>query len=662
MNFVSHLKLRLQTSSISNDIALLILSIIVGLTTGLGAYTFIRLLREISIHAADLRDDYGLPASLLILTGAGFIVGIIISQFAREAKGHGVPEVMEAIALHRGVIRTRIAFAKIVASAITIGSGGSAGREGPIVQVGSTLGSTAGRWARLSEEQVGTLVACGAAAGISATFNAPIAGSMFALEIILGRLSNRYLGMVVISSVSANVVSRALLGENPAFQVPTYPLNSPLELPFYFVVAVLCAVGAILFIRTLYRAESIFDNIRIPLPVKTACGMGLTGLMAQIDPEVLGPGLEFIGEAIADNVTLTISGMLALFFLKLLATTFTLGSGNSGGVFAPALFMGAMIGGVVGKVGHELAPHIVTNPGAFALVGMAALFAGTARAPITAIIIVLEMSNDYRLIVPLLMCVAISTLLADVIQSDTIYTVKLTLRGIRLQRGQDIDLLQAVEVREVMSANFETIAPDAKLSGVVARFRESHHHGFPIVDAEQHLQGIVTLTDIERANRNQISPDTPVLEIATTNVVTVFPDDPVHRALQRMNTYHIGRLPVISRDADPKFKGMIGRAAILHAYDVSIARKSVAQHREKHFKLRDMEQNEFLDLEVAEGAPMVEHTLAEFPYSDDCLIISIHRQGQVIMAHGNTTIQAGDWVTVYVPPELGDKIRQAFSG
>jgi CIC family chloride channel protein len=247
---------------------------------------------------------------------------------------------MEAIALRRGHIRPRVAIAKIIASAITIGAGGSAGREGPIVQVGSALGSTIGQLAKLSDDQIRMLVASGAAAGIAATFNAPIAGCMFALEVILGRFSNRYLGIVVVAAVSANVVSRSLLGDAPAFHVPVYQLNSSLELPLYALMALLCTLAAIGFIRALYAAEHLFDSWKVPLHIRTATGMGLTGIAALFAPEVLGTGLEFIGETIADDITISIGFMVILLVLKLFATTFTLGAGNSGGVFAPALFMG----------------------------------------------------------------------------------------------------------------------------------------------------------------------------------------------------------------------------------------------------------------------------------------------------------------------------------
>lgn len=635
---------------------------VVGSVTGLAAYLLIELLEVFQHFATFLRDSYGTWGSIGLLLVAGLLTGMLIHFFASEAKGHGVPEVMEAIALKRGRIRPRVAAAKIIASTLTIGSGGSAGREGPIVQVGAALGSTFGQWVRLSDEQRSMLVASGAAAGIAATFNAPIAGCLFALEVILGRFNNRYLGIVVISAVSASVVSHALLGDAPAFQVPLYSLNSPLELPLYALVGLLCAVGAIVFIRVLYSAESFFDSWPVPLPIRTSIGLGLTGLVGVFAPQALGPGLEFIGESIAEDMHLSINLMIGLLFFKLVATTFTLGTGNSGGVFAPGLFMGAMVGGIIGQIGTSLWPSVVIAPGAFALVGMAALFAGMARAPMAAIVIVLEMSNDYRLILPLMLSVIIATLLADLINPETIYTRKLSRRGINLQRGQDIDLLQAVRVEEVMTQDYMQVRPDTRLIDLIVKFNRSHHHGFPIVDDNGQLQGIVTLTDLERAQARGLPYDTTAIDFGTSKgLVTVYPDDPVNLALERINIYRIGRLPVVAREVEGQYLGMVRRADILHAYEISLARKSMEHHRQERLKLRNVERNEFLELEVEPDAPMVGRSLAEFPHSQDCILVKIQRGGRSIIAKGSTEIQPGDIITAYARQEKHDTVCGQFA-
>jgi chloride channel protein, CIC family len=661
MDWRDRMRLLMRRNPRVYDAVPFMLSVIVGVATGLGAYFFIQLLAQLGALAASARDTLGTIGLFLSLGAGGLVTGLIIHFFASEAKGHGVPEVMESVAMKRGRIRPRVALAKILASAITIGMGGSAGREGPIVQVGSAVGSTFGQWFKLTDEKLKMLVASGAAAGIAATFNAPIAGAMFALEVILGRFGNRYLGMVVISAVSANVVARVLLGEEPAFSVPAYPLDSPLELPLYLVLGVLCALLAIVYITVLYRAEDVFDSWQVPLPVRTTVGMLLLGLLALVAPEVLGSGLHFIGEAISRNLTLATDTLLTLLVLKLLATAFTLGAGNSGGVFAPGLFMGALLGGLVGQIGQQLWPEVIANPGAFALVGMAAMFAGAARAPITAIIIVLEMSNDYRLIVPLMMTVVVATLLADLLHPESIYTLKLKRKGIRWQTGQDIDVLQSVRIGEVMTLNYDEVQPETRLTETVTLLNTSHHHGFPIVDQQRRLRGIVTISDIEHAQAANVAPDTPVIEIGRTgNLITVYPDEPVYSALRLLNVYDIGRIPVVAREDDVTYLGIIRRSDIMHAYDVGLERKSIEQHRQEELRLRRVERNTFVEVEVEPNAPMAGHTLSEFPHSNHCLLVSVRRGGDARIAHGSTRIEAGDLITAYVAIDCVDLMYGQF--
>ena len=447
----------------------------------------------------------------------------------------------------------------------------------------------------------------------------------------------------------------------PAFSVPVYALNSPLELPIYLLLAVLCALGAVFFIRVLYAAEHHFDKLPIALPYRTMIGMLLTGIVALAYPQVLGPGLEFIGSSIANDISLSLGFIAGLVLAKLLATTFTLGAGNSGGVFAPALFMGAMLGAVIGQVGHQFWPGVVAHPGAFALVGMASLFAGAARSPITAIIIVLEMSNDYRLILPLLMTVVVTTLLSDLLYSDSIYTRKLKLRGIQLQSGQDIDLLQSVNVDEVMSSDDITLAPGMPMAEAIPYFQNTHHNGFPIVDGRNALRGIITLTDIEKAQEAQLAETTPIAQIGSNeNVITVYPDDPIYLALRRMNVYGIGRLPVVSREDSSIYLGMIRRANVLKAYDIALQRKAEEQHRQKYLKLRDMQTTTFIEVVVEPGAPMVGLTLSEFPYSESCLLVSVWHDGSMRIAHGSTKIAAGDRIVAFADQVMKHRIREQF--
>ncbi|HKJ65195.1 MAG TPA: chloride channel protein, partial [Desulfopila sp.] len=374
-------------------ITLIILSIAIGATTGLAAVCFIKLIHAIQYFCyatlPDLIPGLGIWSYFIIPVLGGLLVGPLI-LFAHEAKGHGVPEVMQALILHGGRIRARVAAAKILASALCIGTGGSAGREGPIVQVGSALGSSLGQILNLSDERIRNMVACGAAAGIAATFNAPIAGVIFSIEVLMSGLQVRAFGNVVIAAVSSSIVSRIFLGARPAFEVPIYTLVSPFSLFLYLILGLLAAIVGIMFIRMLDFSERAFDNWTLPQiykPAVGAAGLGIIGLVytfipgigvpaeirAQMDnpvlqalPHMYGSGFEFIGIALQGNAGLWI--LVLLVFLKPLATSFTLGSGNSGGVFAPSLFIGAMFGGAMGHLFEMWFPAISGGAGAYALV------------------------------------------------------------------------------------------------------------------------------------------------------------------------------------------------------------------------------------------------------------------------------------------------------
>jgi len=384
---------RLQPSETA---VLLGTAIVVGAGTGLGAVLFIELISLIQRSFFEggpglLGTGAGRWLIVAIPALGGLLAGPLIAFFAQEAKGHGVPEVMQAIALRGGRIRPRVVVAKIIASALCIGSGGSAGREGPIVQVGAALGSTLGQGLRFSEARIRNLVACGAAAGIAATFNAPIAGVIFAMEIILGELHLGDLGNVVVSAVTASTLARVFLGERPAFVIPRYGMQSPWEVLLYALLGILAALAAVGFIRLLYWFEDRFDAWRFPQALKPVVGGLLLGALAYFYPVVLGMGLVPASEAAAGlplsaNMPhvfgsgfaviegallgeLSFGLLLALALLKPLATSLTLGSGNSGGVFAPALFTGAALGGAFGRVVERLMPGATAGPGAFAVVG-----------------------------------------------------------------------------------------------------------------------------------------------------------------------------------------------------------------------------------------------------------------------------------------------------
>lgn len=637
-----------------DSLVLVITSLIVGVGTGLGAVVFVWMLEQISSWALWMQLQFGNVGGLLIgMALSGLLVGYIVNRWASEAKGHGVPEVMEAVALRNGRIRPRVAAIKVLASSLTIGAGGSAGREGPIVQVGSALGSTVGQIFHFSGERVQTLVACGAAAGIAATFNAPIAGALFALEVILGKFTVRYFGAVVISSVAAGIVGRAYLSDQPAFIVPAYPFQ-PGEIPIYSVLGILAALVAVLFVRVLYRAEFLFDNWTLHPALKAALGMALTALVALplTGYSVLGPGLEFIGEAIADDFSLPLGLMAALLVLKLLATVFTLGAGNSGGVFAPSLFMGAILGGMVGSVAHSIWPDVAINPGAYAIVGMAAVFSGAARAPITAVLIVFEMSNDYKLILPLMLATVLSTLLAEILFKESIYTLKLKLRGINWARGRDQDLLQSVMVGDVMTKDPYVVEVGLSVSKLGHFLQKTHHHSFPVLDGNGRLTGMVSLTDYERAVDSPHFASLVVGDIATMGpLLTVYDDEPLSEAVQRLALRSVNKLPVVPRENPEQVIGVIRREDVVKAYNLARARRAESEEAVSFVPMKPTDQQmRMITLALHEGCPAFDKRIVDvgrkLPY--ESIIVSIQRQGALLIPHGDTVLKGGDRLNVLV--------------
>ncbi len=644
-------------------------AILVGFGTGLGAVFFIKLIAWVEIIAYEglpgLIPGLGRGWFIFIPVIGGLMAGPIISFFAQEAKGHGVPEVMEAIALRGGRIRPRVVVAKVAASASCIGTGGSAGREGPIVQVGAALGSTVAQWLHFSEGRIRNLVACGAAAGIAATFNAPIAGVVFALEIILGELAIADLSSVVLSAITASTVARAFLGDAPAFKIPLYAVQHPSEILLYLLLGAVSALVGVLFIRSLYFFEDVFDNWDWPDYLKPAVGGLLLGLMGYLYPQILGLGFVpedelNLGIIPSQNIPhvfgagfpvielallgkVSIGLLLTLIFLKVLATSLTLGSGNSGGVFAPGLFMGAMTGGSFGWVAHRLLPNLAAGPGPYATVGMAAVFAAAARAPLTAILIVFEMTDDYRILLPLMGAVIVSIVIAQHIQPESIYTLKLVRRGIRLFRGRDVDVMAAVTVAEVMDKAPLTVTADMPIKDLAALFHRTNSHGFPVVDEEGHLCGIVSLRDYRRvATPGEPIPDLTVRDIATHNPVTAFPDERLSDVLPRMAPRDLSRVPVVSREDPRRLVGVIRRHNIIRAYEIGLVRRGFALG---HFP--DSPPGTVTgQFPITPRSPYAHKALAELELPETFLVIHIQRRGRVIVPHGDTRLLPGDVVTV----------------
>jgi CIC family chloride channel protein len=557
---------------------LLILAVIIGLLTGLVTVIF----RQLIV----LTNDYlfvrespvlGLPSRLVTMLSpalGGLIVGLLVYRILRLPGGHGVPSVMKAVATGRVVLRPGMGI-KSLSSVITMGSGGSAGPEGPVVEIGSVIGSFVGRLARVSHRRLGVLVGCGAASGIAAVFNAPIGGVFFALEIILGDFAIRTFSPVVLSAVTAAVVSKAMLGYSPAFTVPFEQIFSQAHLSIdslfglllgYILLGLLCgSLGAIL-ITTLYRAQDIFTDFKIPLWVKPTIGGLCVGVVGMTLPQVLGEGYSIVSEALSGHFVFWFLAILCV--MKILATSLTLGSGGTGGTFAPAMFVGAMGGGALGAIINKFFPGIPALPASFALVGMAGVVAGSLNAPITAILIIFEVTGgDYRVILPLMTTVAISVLVTHSVRKGSVYTLSLLRDGFDVEQAKRKEPLAQVRVREVMRTGMSKISPDMPLPEILQIVADSPNSTFPVIDANEHLVGIISIQDLRSLlTLGEMSSILIARDIADHNPKCLYPFDAVSAALTIFTDTDIEGIPVIDARDPRKIVGILNRQDVFGAY------------------------------------------------------------------------------------------------
>lgn len=629
---------------------MIVVAILIGTLSGFAAIGIRAMIKGISYLSFPgtgniLENIIHSPWYIVILAPiiGGLLVGPIIYFFAPEAKGHGVPEVMQSILQKGGKIRPRVAVIKAIASAITIGSGGSVGREGPIIQIGSSLGSMAGQFFNIPSKRLKTLVGCGAAAGIAAAFNAPIAGALFAVEIILMDFAVAQFSPIVISSVMATVISRSFEGDFAAFQVPKYQLASPYELVFYFILGVGCGLVAYAFIKTLYYCEEYYENkLKIPeylQPLTGGIGIGLIGLFF---PQIMGVGYDSINNALHSNVIWYFA--FTLVFIKIIATSLTLGSGGSGGIFAPSLFMGAMLGEFFGSFVHSALPAMTGTPGAYALVAMGGLVAGTTRAPITAIIIVFELTNDYRIILPLMITCIISMIVSTKLSRESIYTLKLLLRNIGIREGVETNAMESIFVKDVYIRDFDFIKISDNFNHVVNKVIKGRGPEFPVLNSKGNIEGIISLYDIKEVLLDkELLKDLLIADdLLNHNFEILHIDDNCQTALDKMSKYDLEGLPVTENVRSKKILGMLWRKDIQDAYQKEIERREIIVNLASSIQMKDEEtQYHFMAgysiTEISPPKSFIGKSIRELDvrakYGVDVLSIKIHnKQGTKIKA------------------------------
>jgi len=554
----------------SADSFLIGLAIVVGAVAGFVSVGYRLLIRVIEARAlTPALEAPGFWRYLWTpLTPAlgGLAVAFLVHYVQKGRRSHGVPDVMAEFTLGKGFFPFRNILMQPVLSGLTIGTGGAAGPEGPIIGAGAAVGSVIARAFHLTEARVKTLVACGCAAGLGAAFSAPISGVLFTLEVVVGEFTAEAFSLTIISSVVASVIARRYLGDHPAFAVPTYQIVSVGEYFFYAVLGVLAALIGEAY-NWWFRSANrfFFDKPSLHLPdwVKPAIGGLLTGIIGLWLPQALGLGEESVGFALTARILG--GGAMILAFAKILTTGLTLGSGGAGGVFAPALAVGAFAGAAFGTLVHHIYPLTTAAPGAYALVGMGAVLAASVRAPITAVIMLFELTADYRIILPLATAVVVAHLIATRINLHSIFTQVLADHGIRLRSGRDVNLLGALKVQEAMNRTPVTVRSDMTLEGVIGLMQTTRHSGFPVLDSRGHLVGMITLDDV----RN--TPLTGRLQRRVEEVMqrefdVCYLHETLHDVFARFS-FGIGRLPVVEELNPSKLVGLLTRSDVANAYN-----------------------------------------------------------------------------------------------
>ncbi len=640
-------------------LGLLVMALVVGVASGLGAAGFRELIYLFTWlftgrttfgeqgHAASLHvPSLGIWFVLIVPVVAGLLYGPLIQRFAREARGHGVPEVMLAVAENGGRIRPPVTIVKALASALCIGGGGSVGREGPIVQIGSALASTLGQLVRMSEGRLRVIVACGAAGGIAATFNAPVTGLFFGFEIVLKEFSLDALAATILSAVTADVISRAFFGGAPFFAAVPHDLSVSNDFT-YLLIALLGIASALIgvaFQKTIYRGEDAANSLwgGRPAWLRPVAGGIVLGLVLLALPQMYGVGYPVMNRVFAGHYVLWF--VLILMVGKLLTASLTLWIGGSGGVFAPSLFIGAAAGTAFGVIVHHLFGPAIGPPALYGVVAMGGVFAAAAQAPLTSIASVAEMTGNFTLTLPIMLACGIAAQLAKRITHGSIYTTKLLRRGIDIERPNALGALQALTVEEVMQ-------PLGKLDRAAPLLEAASTASAPTVEESQweRLVGPVTL-----ARRPQ----------------ALFAEEDLEQARRQLVLYGRDGLPVVSRDG--QLRGWLTRADLLRALDTeltsseqeieegavaaefAVANPSAAVHRPS----TPLQDYEVLELRVLANSPARGRRVGEVDWPPGCFVAAVTQGREIHAAHRDLELQAGERVIVLAPtgeerPEAG---------
>lgn len=599
---------------------------------------------------------HGLWLLPVVTTLGGLISGLLVYSLAPEAEGHGTDSAVKAFHRAGGYIRARVPLLKMVSSAITIGSGGAAGREGPTALIAAGIGSVYATLRRRPDDERRLLVLIGISAGLSAIFRTPIGAAIFAIEILYYDMEfeTGALLYTILASVVAYTINGMFDGWEPLFSVPSnLGVSGATEFLQYAVLGVAGGLVAALLPVVFYRTRDLFHVLRVPPHIKPAIGGLFVGLMALALPEVLAGGYGWMQMAIDGSLSLKL--LLVLMFAKIVAMSLTVGSGGSGGVFAPSLFVGAMLGGI-------LADTFGQPPAGFVVVGMAAVFSGAGRVPIATLFMVSEMTGGYHLLAPAALVVTLSYLiqvtLAQRFTYKSLYEAQLPTRPRR-----EVDLLESIPVAEVMDTSVDSVSSTMPLPQLLQKFERTHHHGFTVTDENGALFGIVSLDDLEQA---MLAPDfeqKTVADIATTDGIAVgYPDETVSEALWRMGVRRIGRLPIVDRANPRRLVGILRRHNIIEAYERAIASRKDVSARLRELREAHAGNVRVVEVDIGDKHRFVGQQIRDIARElpDECILVSIRRDRRVIIPHGTTEIRKGDHLVTLASAECAERVREAL--
>jgi CIC family chloride channel protein len=587
-----------------SETAFLLLLPVVGLVVGLASVSIAHFIDSLQRQfwgggESFLEGMAGNPRPLLLIIPVlgGLVVGLIGWLFKVETRGGGTAGIIQAVALKGGLISLRKTIPRVGAAIITLATGGSLGREGPMAMLASAIGSRLGRQFKLSPQHLRILVCAAAASALAAVYNAPIGGSLFALEILMGNFALEVLGPVVVASMISTLVFRSCMGNLPRFVIPRYELVSVWELPAYLVLGVIGGLVSVLFIKALFGATDLFEKLRVPRWVKPAIGATLLAGIGLWLPHVFGNGFETVNMTLREELPLKL--LLILPLAKLIATALSYGSGGAGGLFTPSLMIGALVGGVFGHGVHTLFPQHTAEYGAYALVGMGAIVAGTTHGPLTAIMMIFEQTNSYQIVLPLMFVCIVSHYTARGLRGRSIEDEALARAGVTLPRGPEAGVMQTMRVSEIMHPEVDAVPRDAPFAKVVEWFLKSQSNWLYVVDDDGGFLGAISMHGIKDMLHQAEALDVVVAaDIMNEKFDFVTPHDRLADVMDKFWEQSCERMPVLENSINRKLIGWMSKRDLLGVYSQEILQK---RQLLGHFVVNDDGEQHDAFVELPEG-------------------------------------------------------------